>query len=374
MQLSLRNFAALVEQSAAAVQASSAQLLDFTAGSVLRAILEANAGVALWLQWLILLALRTTRLATSSGADADSFGADFGFSRLGAVSATGQATFSRYTPSQAALIPAGASMTTADGLASFLVISDTANSAWNAAQSGYLLGVGVASATVPITASAAGSAGNVLAGTISQITSNLPGIDSVTNALALSGGLDAESDAAFRLRFQSFIDSRSRATVQAVRFAVTSLSQGLTCSVQENTDGTGAFLPGRFVVTLDDGSGAPADALLSAAQAAVEMVRPVGSIFSVQAPTRVTADISLTLTLAAGYDQASTIAAVNSTISSYVNALPVGATLPYTRLAQLAYDASPAIQNVSGLTLAGGTADLAAGADEVIKLGALAIS
>ena len=43
MQLSLQNFSALVEQAAAAVQGSAAQLLDFTAGSVLRAILEANA-------------------------------------------------------------------------------------------------------------------------------------------------------------------------------------------------------------------------------------------------------------------------------------------------------------------------------------------
>lgn len=374
MQLSLRNFTTLVEQSAAAVQASAAQLLDFTAGSVLRAILEANAGVALWLQWLILLVLQSTRLATSSGADADSFGADFGFTRLGAVTAAGQATFSRYTPSQAALVPTGATITTPDGATSFIVTTDISHTAWIADQKGYRLGAGVTAITVPIAATAPGTAGNVLPGTISLITTSLPGIDLVTNAHALSGGMDAETDAAFRARFQSFIDSRARATVQAVTYAVTSLRQGISCSVQENTDGTGAFMPGRFLVTLDDGSGAPAASLIAAAQAAVEAVRPVGSIFAVQPPRLITADISLMLSLTSGADQASTIATVNAAIAGFVNTLPVAASLPYTRLAQLAYDASPAVRNMSGLTLAGGTADLLAGPGDVIKLGTIAIS
>lgn len=374
MQLSLRNFTTLVEQSAAAVQASAAQLADFTAGSVLRAILEANAGIALWLQWLILLVLQSTRLSTSSGADADSFGADFGFTRLGAVAATGQATFNRRTPTQTAIVPAGATVTTADGTTSFIVTTDPTNTAWNARQNGYLVGAGVAAVTVPIAATTPGAAGNVLPGTISLISTSLPGVDSVSNAAALSSGLDAETDAAFRTRFRSFIDSRSRATVQAVTYAVTSLGQGISCSLQENTDGTGAFVPGRFLVTIDDGSGAPATSLIAAAQAAVEAVRPVGSIFAVQAPARIAADISLTLSLTPGADPATAIAAVNAAIAGFVGTLPVGGDLAYTRLAQLTYDASPAVQNVSGLTLTGGTSDLIAGPGAVIKLGTLAIS
>ena len=115
------------------------------------------------MQWLILLVLQTTRLATSSGADADSFGADFGFTRLAAVAAQGSVTFSRYTPSMTALIPVGTIVTTADGTTQFAVGTDTTNAAWAAAQNGYLLGSGVASVTVPIAAVAPGSAGNVLA-------------------------------------------------------------------------------------------------------------------------------------------------------------------------------------------------------------------
>lgn len=373
MQLLLRNFTTLVEQTAAAVQGSATQLLDFTTGSVLRAILEANASLALWLQWLILLVLQTTRLATSSGTDADSFGADFGMTRLAAVAGQGSVTFSRYTASMTALIPAGAIVTTADSASQFAVGVDLTNPAWSAAQNGYLLGAGVGSITVPISATLAGSAGNVLPGTISLIASALPGIDTVTNALALTGGLDAESDVAFRLRFQGFIDSRTRATVQAVTYAATSLQQGVTCTVQENTDGTGAFVPGRFVVTVDDGSGSPSALLLASIQSAVDAVRPVGSIFAVTGPTRVPANIALTLALIQGSNSATVIASVSAAITAFVNTLPVGVGLPYTRLAQLAYDASPAVTNVSGLTLQGGTADLAASPASVIKLGTLAI-
>jgi uncharacterized phage protein gp47/JayE len=373
MQLLLRNFSTLVEQTAAAVQGSAAQLLDFTTGSVLRALLEANASLALWLQWLILLVLQTTRLATSSGSDVDSFGADFGMARLAAVAAQGSVTFGRYTPTMTALIATGTTITTSDGTTQFTVGADSTNAAWNASQNGYLIGAGVGSVTVPIAATVAGSAGNILPGTISLITSALPGIDTVTNALALSGGLDPETDAAFRLRFQGFINSRTRATVQAVAYAATSIQQGVNCTVQENTDGNGDYMPGKFVVTVDDGSGSPPATLLTSIQTSVDAVRPVGSIFAVTAPTILSANIALSLSIAEGSSSSAAIAAVNSVITTFVNTLPVGSSLPYTRLAQLAYDASPAVSNVTGLTLQGGTADLAAAPGTVIKIGSLAI-
>src|ERR1700761_3299854 len=113
MQLSLRTFSTLDQDMAATVQASDAELLDLTVGSTLRAVLEANASVGLWMQWLILLVLRTTRAATSSGTDLDSWMADMTLSRLPAVPATGIATFSRFTSTTSAVIPVGAMVRTA---------------------------------------------------------------------------------------------------------------------------------------------------------------------------------------------------------------------------------------------------------------------
>ena len=64
MKLPLQDFTSLVRTSAAAVQAAASGLLDLTAGSILLAVLEANAALALWMQWLILQLLGTTRAAT----------------------------------------------------------------------------------------------------------------------------------------------------------------------------------------------------------------------------------------------------------------------------------------------------------------------
>jgi phage-related baseplate assembly protein len=373
MQLSLKGFSSLVETMSAAVQGAAAQLLDLSVGSVLRAVLEANAAIALWMQWLILQTLQATRLATSTGADVDSFGADFGMTRLAATTAGGSASFARFTPTIPAIIPVGTTIATSDATARFIVTVDATNAAWSAAQNGYLLGAGVSSVTVPIAALVAGSAGNVLPGMISLIATALPGIDSVTNVLALSGGLDAESDIAFRARFQLFIDSRSRATLQAVSYAATSVQQNITCAVIENSDAAGDFEPGHFVVYVDDGTGAPPSSLLTAVQQAVDAVRPVGSVFAVFGPTVLDADLGMTLVLATGADSATVIAQVSGGLTGFINTLPVGAGLAYTRLAQLVYDANPAVTNVTSLLLNGATADLPAAPGTVIKLGALAI-
>ena len=166
MQLSLQTFTTLVQNMAAAVQASAAQLLDLTAGSALRAVLEANASLALWLQWLILQVLQTTRAATSTGADLDSWMADFTLVRMPASPASGLVSLSRYTPTLTALVPVGALVRTADGTQTFAVAVDTTNPAFSAAQTGYILAANVASVTVPVVAQVPGSAGNVQAGAI----------------------------------------------------------------------------------------------------------------------------------------------------------------------------------------------------------------
>ncbi len=185
MQLSLRSFNALVQSMAAAVEASATQLLDLTVGSTLRAVLEANASIGLWMQWLILQVLRTTRAATSNGADLDSWMADLTLTRLPAVAASGIVTFSRFTPDMSALIPVGALVRTADGTQTFAVSLDTAQSSWSAASNGYVVPAGAASLDLPVIAQTPGSAGNVQAGTISLLASALPGIDSVSNLTTL---------------------------------------------------------------------------------------------------------------------------------------------------------------------------------------------
>jgi uncharacterized phage protein gp47/JayE len=374
MQLQLQGFTTLVSNAAAAVQGAAAQLLDLTVGSVLRAVLEANAAMALWLQWLIVLVLQTTRAATSTGPDLDSWMADFGLLRLPAVASSGIVSFSRFVPSVAALVPIGTTVRTADGSQSLLVVADTTNTAFSAALGGFMLAVGSVSVNVPVVAAVAGSAGNVQAGSITLIAAALPGIDMVSNAAPLLGGIDPESDAALRSRFQNYLSSRSRATDVAVGYAVGSIQQGLQYVIQENVMPDGTSRMGGFVVTVDDGSGNPSSGLLASVAAAVEAVRPVGSSFGVLPPNVTQVTVSMSISVASGAVKASVAQAASAAVSAYINALPVGALLAWSRLAQLAYDASPAVINVSELVLNGGTADITPGPAGVIKAATVSVN
>jgi uncharacterized phage protein gp47/JayE len=367
MQLQLRDFAALVSQGAAAVQAASRALIDLSVGSVLRAVLEANASIALWLQWLIVQVLSMTRASTSEGADLDSWMQDYGVARLPAVAASGQVRFARFATTEPALVPAGTLVRTADAGQGFVVRADAADPAWSAAQGGYVLGVGVGSVLVPVQAEVAGGAGNVLAGSIALIADALPGVDTVTNENPLSGGLDAESDAALRIRFRDYLASLSRATPVAVGHAVASLRQGLRWHVDEDV---GA---GVFRVTIDDGTGAPSAGLLSQAATAIEAARPVGTSFTVQPPAVTTANVSLTVA-AEGAPQVEVVAAAQQAVVAHIAGLGIGEPLRWSRIAQLAYGASPAVVNVTDVLVNGGTADLVPGADGVVRPGTVLVS
>jgi uncharacterized phage protein gp47/JayE len=374
MQLSLRNFSTLVQSMAATVESSTTQLLDLSVGSTLRAVLEANASLGLWLQWLILQVLRTTRAATSTGADLDSWMDDLTLTRLPAAAATGTVTFSRFAPGVSAFIPVGALVRSADGAQTFAVLADTARSYWSAESNGYVVPAGIAALDVPVMAVAAGSGGNVQADTITLLASALPGIDSVSNASAWQNGIDAESDDAFRGRFRNFIASSSRATPLAIGYAISSIQQGLNYAIQENTDPAGQARAGSFVVTVDDGSGSPSTALLSTIQLAIDAVRPVGSVFTIRPPTVHSCDVSLTIAVTAGTSKAPIQALVGDAIRSYINGLQIGVDLPLSRLTQVAYAASAAVINVSEVRVDGATNDIAASATGVVKAGIVAVN
>lgn len=75
-------------------------------------------------------------------------------------------------------------------------------------------------ATVKATAEEAGSSYNVQANTITVITNPTPGVDSVNNLNAATGGQDQESDAEFRKRYDDSIEKGGTATVNAILAAV----------------------------------------------------------------------------------------------------------------------------------------------------------
>jgi uncharacterized phage protein gp47/JayE len=372
--LQAKDFQTLVREQVTAIQGGSKSLVDLSIGSILRAVVEAYSAVALWLQGLILQLLATTRAATSSGTDLDSWVADYGLTRLPASAASGIVTFSRFTPSAQAVVPVGAVVQTTDGTQQYAVTADTTNPAYSAAQGGYVMAAGNASVNAPVVAVSLGAAGNASVNGINTLGQAIPGVDTVTNSAAFTNGADAESDAALRARFIAYVASLSKATKAAVGYAATSLKQGITYTLVENQQYNGTTKMGYFYLVVDDGTGYPTSTFLATVYNAIDAVRPVTSTFGVFAPVVLAANVSMTITTAAGYDHIATAALVATALTNYINSLPLGTPLAWSRLAQVAYDASPGVINVAAVLLNGATADIATTNQQVIKAGTISVA
>ena len=373
MALRTFKFSEIVSNIAVAVQGRATVLVDFTVGSILRAVAEATAGVVLWLQAIILQLLTLTRASTSQGADLRSWMADYGFEDLKAQAATGIVTFARFTPSQQSLIPAGAFVKTADDSQAYTVQIDLGNAAWDAGQNGYVLEANASSIDIPVEAVIPGTAGNAQINTVTVLATPIPGVDTVTNASAFDTSIDEESDPALRARFVLYIAGLSKATKTAIGSAIANLRQGLQYTITENEDYNGTQDYGFFYVVADDGTGYPDSELLASVANAVETVRALTTRFAVFAPVVTTANVAMVLTSAAGFNHSAVIANVASALSAFINSLPLGGDLPYTQLAAIAYGV-PGVTNVTSVTLNSGTADLVVDDKHVIKTGSLTLS
>ena len=233
--------------------------------------------------------------------------------------------------------------------------------------------VGVTSANIPVICLSVGSAGNVLSGTITTVASSIPGIDQVLNANAFTDGADSESDQAFRARFQSYLASRSRATLTAVQNAVSTVQQGLIFSISENLSPDGTARAGSFLVVVDDGSGYPSANLLSTVASAVDLVRPIGTTFTVVPPLVLKVTVSLTAYVRPTDVTDSFAPGIEQQITAYLNSLPIGSVASATRVAMSAYSANNAIQNVTSVLLNGFPLDVAPPAGTVIKSGEITV-
>ncbi len=370
VQISTRTLDALVAEQAVAAQAESAgRSLDFRTGSVFRALAESFAAVGLWMQALALRILASTRASTASEEDLDSWMADYFVFRSDAKPARGMVTFSRFTPSIPALVPLGATVRTADGAWSYAVQKDASIPSWSEAQNGYVVSPGTQSISLPVLSTASGHGANAAIGTVTLLTTSIPGIDLVGNAAGLEGGVDAETDDQLRTRFRLYIASLSRATRAAVDYAISQLQGGLSWSVIENQLPDGTARDATFTVVVDDGTGVPGQDLLTRVSGVVELVRPLGVSYAVVAPQRLLVDVSMNLVLATGADRQFVVGMVQDALAAHINALPLGSSLSYQRMGQIAFATSPEVIDVQNVTVNGGVSNIAGDPRRALRAG-----
>src|ERR1700744_2456182 len=110
----------------------------FSSGDVLLALFQSVSVQLDFLQAQVQVVLNLSRAQTSTGADLDSWMAQFSFLRLPATYATGPELFLRATPASTQIaIPAGSIVQTVGGGVQYQVVEDTTQTAWSPALNSY---------------------------------------------------------------------------------------------------------------------------------------------------------------------------------------------------------------------------------------------
>jgi hypothetical protein len=369
--LPIKSFSQLVQDQINSIQSSGGLLTDFQEGSILLAIIEANAANSIWIQALISAELAITRLQSSFGNNVDTFIEQFGFRRPAAVASSGSVTFSRSDTSILSYIPATSTIVSASSTnVQFTTILDTANPNYDPVTNSYVMAISAGTITVPVRCTQTGTIGNVNSGQINTINSPLTNVNTVTNASSFTNGLEAASDSQTKVDFVLYLQGLSRATYQAIQFAVLNTpTYGLQVKryqIIENKDTSNNTLYGFFFVVVDDGTGSPSNDLINAVKANIEFYRGLSIMYDVIAPVPVTMTISAQLTLNTSADtalQTQVTANVKLALNNYINNLPIGGVklitwplttsgyLYFSELFDIIFNADPNIISIPSLTL-----------------------
>lgn len=223
--------------------------VELRQGSELKQVLD-TMSIELALQWQALEEVYfSTFFEDASGEALSKQLALAGFSRLTQRSATGEVTFSRGSAAPDDInIPSGTVVTTSSTESSPAIPFETTSES--------VLDEGDTSVTVEIEALKPwqtdveekwlGEETNVAANSITEFSTPLAGVDSVTNPNPTGDpdqeyqvGRDRETDAEFRLRYQNSISAAGSATVSAIEAAVFQADERIeSVDVEEVRDNT----------------------------------------------------------------------------------------------------------------------------------------
>ena len=243
-----------------------------------------------------------------------------------------------------------------------------------------------ATATVDITGSGEvaircttlGAAGNLPAGSVTMMPVQIAGIVSVSNSNALTGGYDAETDEAYYERYLLRLQTPPTRGPQ-YHYRLWALEVTGVGGVQIYPLGHG---DNTVDVVLIDVDGQPADGeLVERVQAHIdpgskglgEGEAPIGAYCYVSGAEPKELDISMTVQTLPGAEQEAVTAAVKAAVAAYLKGIAFAQDyVSYARINAAVLEAD-GVQDVSGLTVNGATANVSIRERQAAVLGEVSI-
>ena len=286
--------------------AHSTKISDFNDGSINKAILSAVAIVIEEAYYDIMLGWKASlRYALQRS---------LGFERLGGAKSAGNQTFSRSTPAPADVpIDIGTITATEDGVR-FVTIED-----------GAILSGNTDSAPIAVNAEEVGSNGNVSAGTINTLVSTPSGVETVSNASATVGGVNAESDNDYDARFALYIQGLTRSSIVGLESGALGVVGVSEAKIYEVSSG-------NLILFVNDGSGVASVSLITDVATVMEGdgstenpgYRPAGIFISYQSSAKVLINVTATIYHDNTVESTEIEASVTEAITEYINGLKIG--------------------------------------------------
>lgn len=339
----LPTFDELYETYQGEVQARDADLTDWSEGSANDALGGGGAALADEVIRVLVELFAGQFVDTAKGEDLDALLEDrFGLERNAAAAAVGELTFTRGSAVGVVNIPAGTQVSgTVDG-ETVTVTTDT------------LAQIPAADSTVTVNATCTetGSVGNVAAGVLTSIDTEVPDDPdlTVTNAGRFAGGAAEESDSRVRDRARRYFQTLRKGTVEALEAGALSVAGVDLATVDES-----AIAPedgGYVSVYIGDPDARASQPLVDAVETELDDWRAAGVRVVVQAAEREEIDLELTIYVTRGADQATLREDVQTAVLGYINGtdettgLPIAATLRLTRVAKAAMSVSDDLEYV----------------------------
>lgn len=278
---------------------------------------------------------------------------DLGVDRKPAVSATGNV---KLTGPNNQVVPAGTQIRTNDGV--YYTIDNQVT----------IRGGGV---TASITAVEGGTSGNVEIGEINTMVGNLVGIVSVTNEVAITNGIDEESDSAL---LQRTYDKVRKPATSGNGYHYEQWAKEVAgigdAKVFPVWDGPGTVK----VVLLSDEKKSPSPEVVETVKQHIESERPVGATVTVLGATEVPINVTARITLKQGAQAAEAKTQFEAALAEYLKSLAfTDNTIRYTKIASLLLDV-PSIVDYAELQVNTTTTNVTTTEEQVPVVGTVTLN